>query len=131
MDTAYASDAVTLQLATSAAALYIDACLWGAVGVVPRRGRATFMTVCCFIVVIGVPFQGLFTELGWQIIADAAALLAIFMAVEIAHTIRSRRTTIPLAIARPMCCRVARDGCDKPHHPALRAGRGGRVGEAV
>ncbi|MDQ3333730.1 MAG: hypothetical protein M4D80_00990 [Myxococcota bacterium] len=127
----YASDAVIITLGLSVLALFVASCVWGAVRVEPRRGRAAFMTICCFVIVFGVFLQGGYTEAGWRVIADAAVLLNIFMYVEIAHAIRSRRSTIPLAIAQPMCCRVARDGPDKPHHPALRAGRGGRVSEEV
>jgi hypothetical protein len=130
-DRAYAGDAIVIQLAGSFVALLFASALWGAFHVVPRAGRATFMGLCCLVVIVGVLVQGCYTELGWQLIADAATLLNVFMFVEIAHAIRSRRSSIPLAIARQMCCRVARDGCDEPNHPALRAGRGSGVGQAV
>jgi hypothetical protein len=128
----YASDGVVLTLTGSLLALICAACLWGAYRVeMPRPVPAIVIGICCYTIVYGVFVQGYYSEWVWQIIADVSVLLNLFMYVEIARAIRSKRSTIPLAIARPMCCRVARDGPDQPHHPALRAGCGGRVSEAV
>jgi hypothetical protein len=129
---AYASDGVAITLAGSTLALICAAGLWGAYRVqMPRPVPSIVIGISCYTIVYGVFVQGYYTEWVWQIIADVSVLLNLFMYVEIARAIRSRRSTIPLAIALPMCCRVARDGPDQPHHPALRAGRGGGVREAV
>jgi len=96
----YASDGVILAMVGSFFALLFASSLWSVVRVVPRRGRAAIMTLCCFMIVIGVLVQGLNTEPGWRVVADAAVLLNVFMFVEIAHVIRIRRSPIALAIVR-------------------------------
>jgi hypothetical protein len=127
----YASEEVYVCIVIVLLPLMVAFQIWTKYGAKPSVFASLVMGACCTFIVVRSVFSP-DDDAGWWRVIEATALLDVLVIVEIIRAFRSRRrSAIPVAIVSALCCRVARDGPDKPDHPALCSGRGGRVCQAV